>query len=87
MKLHNVYFSSDIVRVITLKRMVLAFLRVADGVGGIQMWWIAESVLSGQSRIAGGGWSSSLGVGRGGWQLVSVRDRLVVRCYTGHWNW
>jgi hypothetical protein len=39
--------------------------RVADGGDRLQIWRVAANVLSKQSRTAGRGWSSSLGVGRG----------------------
>jgi hypothetical protein len=38
---------------------------VGEGGDGLQMWRIVTNILSKQSREAGNGWSSSLGVGRG----------------------
>jgi hypothetical protein len=39
--------------------------QVADGGDGLQIWRVAANILNKQSRTADGGWSSSLGVGRG----------------------
>jgi hypothetical protein len=39
--------------------------QVADGGDGLQIWRVAANILNKQSRTAGRGWSSRLGVGRG----------------------
>jgi hypothetical protein len=46
--------------------------RVADGGDGLQIWRVAVNISNKQSRTANKGWSSSLGVGRGAKQLVSL---------------
>jgi hypothetical protein len=40
--------------------------QVADGEDTLQAWRIAANILNKQLRTADKGWSSSLGVGRGG---------------------
>jgi hypothetical protein len=37
--------------------------QVADGGEGLQIWRVATNILNKQSRTAGKGWPSSLGVG------------------------
>jgi hypothetical protein len=39
--------------------------QVADGGDSLQIWRVAANILNKQSRTAGTGWSSSLGVGPG----------------------
>jgi hypothetical protein len=39
--------------------------RVADGLGGHQLWMVATNIMNKQSRSADTGWLLSLGVGRG----------------------
>jgi len=42
----------------------IMFLRVADGGGSLQIWWVGANILNKQLRTTNKGWSSSLGVGR-----------------------
>jgi hypothetical protein len=53
--------------------------RLADRGDGLQIWRVAANVLNKQSRTADSGWSSSLGVWRGGIKTLPRKTQYVLR--------
>jgi hypothetical protein len=53
--------------------------QVADGGDSLQFWRVAANILNKQSWTADKGWSSSLGVGRGGLTPLNVKNKLLTK--------
>jgi hypothetical protein len=60
----------------------MARLRVANRGDGLQIWRVAANILNKQSRTADSGWSSSLGVGRGGLTTLPRKTQYLLRITT-----
>jgi hypothetical protein len=55
--------------------------QVAVGADGLQIWKVAANILNKQSRTANKGWSSSLGVGRGAFKVLTLKIYLVTNIH------
>jgi hypothetical protein len=60
--------------------------QVANG-EGLQTWRVDTNILNKHSRTADSGWYYSLGFGRGGQELPTVKNQHVKKCYTEPWTW
>jgi hypothetical protein len=61
--------------------------QVADGRDRLQLWRLAANILNKQPRTNDKGWSSSLGVGRGANNSLTVKSKFVTKSYTKPRTW
>jgi hypothetical protein len=66
---------------------VMARLQVADGGDGLQIRTVAANKLNKQSRTADKGWSSSMGVGRGTNNLLTIKKFIFAKCFKVSRTW